>query len=303
MNLLNGVRLWYVIAGHRQQGQAPLLFLHGGPGYNTYSFRKTIGPQLENRLQMIYLEERGSGRSERPANHDYTMSSLVADIEALRKHLGLDQISLIGHSFGGTIALEYAAHYPKHVQKLIILDGAADMPATFNLWRSEIEQRYPEAWKTILDSDAGHTLKESEKYGDICQIAKAEFSADMKALATVNSQEFHNWQQFHDRCYQQEQTRFDQESGLHNTGEFSNAYFGQGSEFPCYRFEAYQSITMPTLVMVGKFDGAVGVIQMRSLAHHLAHVRFDEFEHSAHFPYAEDPSKFVRDVTEFLANP
>lgn len=175
MNLLNGVRLWYVIAGHRQQGQAPLLFLHGGPGYNTYSFRKTIGPQLENRLQMIYLEERGSGRSERPANHDYTMSSLVADIEALRKHLGLDQISLIGHSFGGTIALEYAAHYPKHVQKLIILDGAADMPATFNLWRSEIEQRYPEAWKTILDSDAGHTLKESEKYGDICQIAKAEF--------------------------------------------------------------------------------------------------------------------------------
>ena len=104
------------------------LYLTGGPGYNSYSFEQTIGPQLERRAQMIYFDERGTGRSERPSDKDYKMTTLVQDLEALRKHLGLQQLSLMGQSFGGTPALEYAASYPENVQKLIIVDGAADLP-------------------------------------------------------------------------------------------------------------------------------------------------------------------------------
>ncbi len=49
----------------------------------------------------------------------------------------------MGHSFGGTIALEYASRYPQNVEKLIILDGAADMPVTFTLWKKQLEQTLP----------------------------------------------------------------------------------------------------------------------------------------------------------------
>ena len=297
--VLNGVTLWYKVAGQEQAGQAPVLFLHGGPGYNSYSFEKTVGAQLESRMRMIYLDERGSGRSERPANGDYAMSTLVQDVEALRQKLGVARLTLMGHSFGATIALEYAARYPEHVQKLVILDGAADMHRTFALWQSEIEQRYPSAWAAALHGNAGEKLMLAESQHDDCAVAEAEFDAEMTVLHSLDGQAFHNWQQFHDQRYRQEQTALDDASGLRNTGEFGAAYFGPGRRFACYRFTEFNRLTMP--VIVGKYDGAIGPKQMRALAARLPKVRFDEFEKSAHFVYAEQPAKFVRDVAAFLA--
>jgi proline iminopeptidase len=298
--VLNGAKLWYKIAGRAQPGQAPVLFLHGGPGYNSYSFEKTIGTQLEDHEVMIYLDERGSGRSERPAGHDYKMSTLVADVEALREKLGVPQLSLMGHSFGGTIALEYAARFPEHVQKLIILDAASDLPKILALWRTQIEVRYPEVWKQALDGPLGQELKDAEATKDTCTIAKADFKAEMASLQKVNGQEFRNWQQFHEERYQQQQNELDNASGLRNTGELGSAYFGPDSQFPCYRFTAFQRLTMPVLVSVGRYDGAIGEQQMQDLAAHLPNARFDEFDSSAHFVYAEQPEKFVHDVTAFL---
>ncbi len=300
--MLNGVKLWYKVAGDPQPGEAPVLFLHGGPGYNSYSFEKTIGAQLQTQVRMIYLDQRGSGRSERPLNRDYSMATLVEDVEALRKSLGVAKLSLMGHSFGGTIALEYAARFPQHVQKLIIMDGAADMPQTFALWKEEIEHRYPDKWKSTLDGPAGKRLKQAEAGRDSCAIAKAEFGAEMATLQGVDGQAFHDGQQFHDRRFQQEQKQLDEASGLRNTGEFSAAYFAQESQFPCYRFMALRRLTMPVLVMVGKFDGAVGVSQMRMLAARLPNADFDEFKLSGHFVYAEEPAKFTRDVEGFLSS-
>ena len=279
-----------------------MLFLHGGPGYNSYSFEKTIGTQLERHLQMIYLDERGSGRSERPANADYRMSTLVADIEAFRESIGVTQLTLMGHSFGGTLALEYAARYPEHVQKLILLDAAADMPETFALWRREIEERYPRAWLAALEGSGGATLRLAEGQHDGCAIAKAEFGLEMLSLQSVDGQAFHNWQQFHDQRYQKEQSVLDNASGLRNTGEIGAKYFGPGSEFPCYRFTAFSRLTMPALIIAGKHDGAIGPEEMRTLAARLADARFHEFEESAHFVYAEQPAKFVHDVEAFLAS-
>ena len=238
--VLNGVRLWYEVAGQRQAGEAPVVFLHGGPGYNSYSFQKTIGPRLERHALMIYLDERGAGHSERPWTGAYDMPTLVQDVEALRQSLDLPSISLMGHSFGGTITLEYASRYSEHVQKLIILDGAADIPKSLDLWRTQLEQRYPDAWRGTLSGDKGKSYLQATSGNDSCVIARIEFAAEME-------------------------------------------------------------LTMPVLVIVGKYDRAVGVEQMQYMADHLPHARFDEFNQSAHFVYAEEPDKFEHDVVEFLA--
>lgn len=58
---------------------------------------------------------------------------------------------------------------------------------------------------------------------------------------------------------------------------------------------------MPALVIVGRFDCAIGVEQMRTLAAHMPNARLEEFEHSGHFVYAEEPSKFVQRVADFLS--
>ena len=212
--MINKVRLWFKVAGQERLGEPPVLFLHGGPGYNSYSFEKTIGAQLEAHVQMVYLDERGSGRSERPVNRDYSMATLVQDVEALRRSLGTQKLSLMGHSFGGTIALEYASRYPEHVEKLIVLDGAADMPATFALWEKQIEQRYPAEWHSTLDSPTGNALKRAEASHDGCAVAKADFSAEMTTLQKADGQAFHDWQQFHSQGPLQQQKSMDQASGL-----------------------------------------------------------------------------------------
>jgi proline iminopeptidase len=299
--VLNGVRLWYKVAGTAQPQQAPLLYLHGGPGYNSYSFEKTIGARLETHALVIYLDQRGSGRSERPWDKNYQMSALVADVEALRVSLGVPRIIPMGHSFGGTIALEYAARYPQRVQKLIILDGAADMPASLGEWQIQIQQKYPDAWKFALNSTEGKALQDAISKGAQCAITKAAFAVDTLALSRIDQAQFHHEQQFHDRRFQTEQDALDAKSGLTNTSELSTAYFGPTSDFPCYRFSAHEKLTMPVLVVVGRYDGAVGVKSMRSLANQLPHAKFDEFELSAHFPYAEEPDKFERDLAAFLS--
>lgn len=298
--ILNGVRLWYKVAGQPRAGQPPLLFLHGGPGYNSYSFEKTIGVQLERHTQMIYLDERGSGRSERPQNKRYEMLVLVEDVEALRQSLGVNQLVVMGHSFGGTIALEYAARYPDHVQKLIILDGAADIPRTLDLWQAQIQRKYPAVWQNAEFGEKGKLLQKALAQKDDCTTAKARFALLTEALGHVNSSDFRHWQQFHDQRYRKEQDALDDASGLRNTGEIGSVYFGLGSDFFCYHFTAYHKLTMPVLVIVGKYDGAIGAEQMLFLAKHLPHAQFDEFEQSAHFPYAEEPVKFEQDVAAFL---
>ena len=298
--ILNGVRLWYEIAGVKRPGLAPMLYLAGGPGYNSYSFEKTIGPQLERHVQMIYFDERGTGRSDRPLNKDYKMATLVQDIEALRKHLGLQQLSLMGQSFGGTIALEYAASYPENVQTLIIVDGAADLPELFEHWQEEIQDRYPAAWGAAMASKDGQAFQKATAGKDTCAVTQARFQVEMDALAKVDSPDFHHWQQFHNQKFRKEQDALDARSGLKNTGELSQAYFSPGSPFLCYRFTAYDRLTMPVLIIGGKYDGAVDIKQLQTLAQHLRHAEFDKFERSAHFPYAEEPVKFERDVAAFL---
>ena len=111
-----------------------------------------------------------------------------------------------------------------------------------------------------------------------------------------------NWQQFRDQRYQKEQSDLDKESGLRNTGEIGTTYFGPDGQFPCYRFSAFSRLTMPTLVIAGKYDGAIGPEQMRTLAARLPNAHFDEFDQSAHFVYAEQPVKFLRDIEDFLAS-
>ncbi len=59
-------RLWYRVAGNQTSPLPPVVFLHGGRGYNSYSFSMLEGPRLEGALRMVYFDQRGSGHSERP---------------------------------------------------------------------------------------------------------------------------------------------------------------------------------------------------------------------------------------------
>jgi proline iminopeptidase len=292
--VLNGVRLYYRIAGQVNHGIPPVVFLHGGPGYNSHSFATLAGPQLERRLPMVYLDQRGSGRSERPWNKAYSIDILVDDIEALRAHLGVPQIGLMGHSFGGTLALEYAARYPKHTWRVVFIDGLSDGPASIESWRKRAAEWRPEA----LAKAVAETRPETNSGGDsACGQAKANQALVNRATGN-EGKAFFDSMQFRDDKYRAMQDEVDARTGLQNTGELSNALWSAG--LACYRFAAFDKVTMPVLVIGGRYDGAIGIASIRKLEASLPRATFVEYEKSAHFPYLEERERFVSDVTRFL---
>ncbi|ABW28585.1 alpha/beta fold hydrolase [Acaryochloris marina] len=106
--------------------QKPVFFvIHGGPGVDHTTCRPVLSP-LSEIAQLVYFDHRGHGRSARGNPETYTLDNNVEDLEALRQHLGLERIGLLGFSYGGMVALAYASRYPRHVSQLIPVVTAAD---------------------------------------------------------------------------------------------------------------------------------------------------------------------------------
>ena len=282
--VLNGVRLYYRVAGAEgPTWQAPVLFLHGGPGYNSYSFARLMGARLEKSRRMVYLDQRGCGRSERPWDGNYAMDAQLADLEALRETLGVERWVLMGHSLGATLALEYATRHPERVAGVVYVSGLSDSAASFSTWKKELERQYP------------GRLAMTELPGE-----HSDYARVMRALRGLDAQAFFNQLQFHDTTYQQMQEALDAESGLRNTGELSRSMFA--TELPGYRFAAAEHVRTPVLVIGGRYDASIGVDNLVALARALPGATFLEYERSGHFPYLEEADRFEKDVTGFLSS-
>ena len=287
-SIINGVRLWYDVAGTSTPNTPPVIFLHGGPGYNSYSFARIAGPSLEKSLRMVYLDQRGSGRSERPWTRDYKMQTLVADVDALRRSLGVRQVALIGHSFGGVLALEYAAAHPENVSKLVLVDILFDAPLQCRYRRESLATLRPEAYARVAKDTV-----------DSAGVHRSDCELEFRALRGADREAFSNEMMFPDSVRRLTQDSIDKASGLRNTGELSNALFNAG--LLNYRFTAWDRLTnIPALVIAGGKDRAVGGPPARELARRLAKGRYVELPRGGHFPYLEEPDAFAREVSAFL---
>ena len=104
--------------GPRRRERPVAFILHGGPGGDHSGFKPGFSP-LAERMQLVYVDHRGQGRSAKGDPERYTLDENVEDLEALRKHLGLGSIVSIGTSYGGMVAMAHAARYPASVSHLV----------------------------------------------------------------------------------------------------------------------------------------------------------------------------------------
>jgi proline iminopeptidase len=112
-----GVRLFYQVDSG---GPDTVVVLHGGPGLNLEGLRPDLRP-LARRHTLVYFDQRGSGRSEMPDTLDLTAALMVEDVEAVRQAFHLDKLTLVGHSWGGGLALLYAAQHPDRIRRLVLV--------------------------------------------------------------------------------------------------------------------------------------------------------------------------------------
>lgn len=102
----------------------PLLLMHGGPGLDHTSLLP-LKP-LADQFTLIFYDHRCNGRSEGADVSSMTFENLTADAEALRRTLGFEKWAVLGHSFGGNVALEYALRYPSSLSRLVLMDTGGD---------------------------------------------------------------------------------------------------------------------------------------------------------------------------------
>ena len=123
-----GGKIYYEVTG--TGSGIPLLVVNGGPGFDhTYLHIATAWDTLAKNRRVVFYDQRGDGRSDplKPGQ-SCTLADQIADLEALRAHLGFDKIDLLGHSWGGYLSMAYAARHPEHIAHLLIVDFA--MPGT-----------------------------------------------------------------------------------------------------------------------------------------------------------------------------
>jgi proline iminopeptidase len=123
----DGVELYVSIKGSGE----PCLYLHGGPGSGSYWVEKFFGEQLEKQFTMIYLDQRGVGRSSSPQDQNYSLERMALDFEEVRNALGYESWITLGHSFGGILQMGYLEYYPQSSKGLIMVNCTLDINESF----------------------------------------------------------------------------------------------------------------------------------------------------------------------------
>jgi proline iminopeptidase len=113
------------------QTNPPIIFMHGGPGYNCASFEATTAQNLsDNGFFVIVYDRRGEGRS-KDANAKFTFEQSIEDVNSIFSEYKLQKATVIGHSFGGILATNFATAYPNKVQALVLVGAPMGLQSSF----------------------------------------------------------------------------------------------------------------------------------------------------------------------------
>ncbi len=275
----DGVRLYLKIAGKG----SPLLFIHGGPGQGITSFEQMRGNALEQYFKVVYLDQRGSGRS--AGAEDYSLARMIKDIEEVRNDLGFTKWAVLAHSFGGVIAVNYAKQHPKRVSHLVMSN------ATLHFYDSEnIKERIRFAGK-LLNKEFpfdGKTTRE--------ELLKVWLQARQELNRTDISYKLFT------ENVETIQTMIKADAYPGRNIAFGTAVMNDPAKFREY-YANYSnlsaSIKAPVLVLTGTTDYAVGPNVHRTF-------KFPKMTvvtiPGGHMPYYDNSSLFVESIKEFIAS-
>ena len=169
----NGVLIYYKSFG---QGD-PLFIVHGGPGASHDYFLPHLIP-LARTNRLVFIDERGSGRSEKLDDvKQYTVENMADDVEAVRQQLHLGKINLMGHSYGGVLAQAYAFKYQQNLRHLI-LASTFDSTKALNAFFQTMKQRMPEELRNRIDA-----MEKAGLYGQGKDFHKGRYTEDYMTAA------------------------------------------------------------------------------------------------------------------------
>lgn len=283
---VNGATIAYEVLG--AEHDRTVVALHGGPGLGDRRKPRDAFAPLADDYRLVVPDHRGCGQSS--LTPPYTNAQFAADVEGLRRHLDLGEVVLVGGSYGGFVAQEYAVSYPEHLAGLVLRDTAAT--AEYDRRARELaRERLPEMRERGVDVPA-ITEAELDRVMDGRVASDAEFERVFHGMLPLYAPDLDGF----DAGAAAERIA---EMRFHH--ETHNAVFS--TEFPAMDYtDDLPGVEVPALVTVGRHDWITPPEASEEIADLLPDARLAVFEESGHNPHLDQPEAYLGLVREFLAD-
>jgi proline-specific peptidase len=257
----------------------PIVLMHGGPGLD-YKTMLPLKP-LADQFTLVFYDHRCNGRSEGAEVTTMTMDNLTADADALRQALGFEKWAVLGHSFGGNVALEYALRYPQSLSQLVLMNTGGDQ-----WW---VNQNAPEILAKRGFSES--TVQDAHRFYN-GQIENREFTTIFlkinKAYSYSNS--FDLWTMIQGLVL-----------GYMPKMRPDACIFGYNKVLQGWSvMDRLGEIKVPTLVIAGSYDFLFPPEHQKQLAAGIPNSRLVMIERAGHNPDMEQPTETLKAIRDFL---
>jgi proline-specific peptidase len=269
------VSLFVDVIGHGY----PVLLMHGGPSLDHWSlmpFRQCAG-----QFTLIFYDHRCNGRSAGAPVSSMTFENLTADAEALREKLGIERWAVLGHSFGGHVALEYALRYPASLSHLVLLDTGGDAHWARQNAADVLARRgySPEKVELVRRWFTGEFMP--REYVPMALRIAGAYSHRSSLRLTARGVIDGEWR-----------TRYRPQALI-----FAGRHLLKGWTVT----DRLGQITVPTLVLAGRDDFIFPPECQRELAAGIPHARLQIIDRAGHNPHAEQTAEVMAAVRRFLS--
>jgi proline iminopeptidase len=265
---------------YRVLGDGPdLICVPGGP-MRASAYLGDLGG-LPACARLIIPDLRGTGLSEPPADMaTYRCDRQTEDVEALRVYLGLDQMNLLAHSAGASIAVRYAERHPERIRRLLLVTPstfAVGLAATFAQRREVLSQRRDEPWFPDVDAALERINTGQERDGDWEMLAPAYYGRwDDEILA-----------------YHEAMEKLQNEAA-------AAAFRADGALDPETTSAALARLSSPVLMLAGQVDVAAPPVVLAEFAALFPDCELVIQPGAGHYPWLDDPAFFTAAIASFL---
>ncbi len=279
-----GYRVWYrIVGGGAQRERVPLLMLHGGPGF-PHDYLENLAALASADRRVIFYDQLGCGRSDKPDDTAlWQIPRFVEELATVRRELGLERVNILGQSWGGMLAIEYALTQPAGLMSLILANTTSSIPmwiAEANRLRADLP---PEVNAILLHHEEAGTT-DDPAYEDAMMVFYARHVCRVLPMPEHVQRSFATLSQ-----------------PVYHTMNGPSEFHVIGTIKDWDRTDRLSEIHVPTLILSGKYDEATPVIN-EILHRGIAGSEWILFEHSSHLAHVEEPELYMQTVQAFLNN-
>lgn len=282
--LFRGYKVWYrIVGGPDAPGKRPLLCLHGGPGVG-HDYLEPLEALAATGRRVVFYDQLGCGKSDHPHRPElWTMDLFVEEVATVRQALGLQEVHLLGQSWGGMLALQYQLGHPDGVVSLTLASSAASTAqwiAEANRLRSELP---PAVQLALLKHEAAGTT------GD------PAYQEGMMLFYRRHVCRLDPWPE----CLNRSLAVMEQDPEVYFTLWGPSEFHATGGLKSWDVSNRLGEVRVPTLITSGRYDEATPAIA-KTLLQGISGARWVLFENSSHQAHIEERELYLQTLDEFL---